>query len=433
MGFADTRRQELRDAVEKGAPPLTPEAETRALLAAAIEWGDARSEHLDALCKLLREQDGTSSADAWRYRADEMRSDLNKFADALRSVSNPSEWAQNYVKSNTAADEAFVTAVQQAVVAAQARDYMVGYLKALREEIQNLETAWQELHGDHTDYQEQEAEVIEQVERVVEDAAREAQDLPNKIVKEIADDVVALKDALGRLPEGMAGTAGVPGSKVLSLLAAAVKYVEKLTVAVETQRDRFERYFKEEIGNVYFIFTDFRKSTDEFVDKFGYTKVEEEERKANDGLAGITSRGGTSSANQADAKQFVEAASILVNGHVNSAKNAWDEFVLKHKGKFFGPISPETSKALLDRDFFEEKYARLQAENLQHLVEMWRSDARQAWGVDLSGLPPGDAETYKNAIQEQLRDLDSLLRDPIMHRFRETMKSTLDMARGKLG
>ncbi len=428
MGFADSRRQELRDAIEKYAPPLTAEIETKALLPAAIEWGDARSEHLDALCRILREQDGTSSAEAWKHRTDEMRSDLAKFAEALRSVSNPSDWARNYVQSNTAADEKFVAAVERARVAAEARDYMVGYLKTLREETENLETKWQKVVSEHGTYQQQEAAVIEQVERLIRDAAAQAQDLDAKMRQLIGDAVAKAKQALDPLPTSGADAAGIPGDDVIQVAGLGIETFRALAAGIEDQRMRFESYFRQETGSVLFLFHDFRETTKNFIDNYGYAKVQEQEEKANTALGDIASSGGTSSANRSDADQFTEAARILVKGHANNAKNTWDAFVQKHEHKFFGPVGPDLAKALLDRDLFSQKYERLQADNLNRLAEMWRSNAREVWGVDFSGLPPTRADAYKNALRDKLRDLDSLLRDPLLKRFSDSMTTVMENA-----
>src|SRR6266545_4886953 len=374
MGFADSRRQELRDAIEKYAPPLTAEIETKALLPAAIEWGDARSEHLDALCRILREQDGTSSAEAWKHRTDEMRSDLAKFAEALRSVSNPSDWARNYVQSNTAADEKFVAAVERARVAAEARDYMVGYLKTLREETENLETKWQKVVSEHGTYQQQEAAVIEQVERLIRDAAAQAQDLDAKMRQLIGDAVAKAKQALDPLPTSGADAAGIPGDDVIQVAGLGIETFRALAAGIEDQRMRFESYFRQETGSVLFLFHDFRETTKNFIDNYGYAKVQEQEQK------------------------------------------------------FFGPVGPDLAKALLDRDLFSQKYERLQADNLNRLAEMWRSNAREVWGVDFSGLPPTRADAYKNALRDKLRDLDSLLRDPLLKRFSDSMTTVMENA-----
>jgi hypothetical protein len=51
-----------------------------------------------------------------------------------------------------------------------------------------------------------------------------------------------------------------------------------------------------------------------------------------------------------------------------------------------------------------------------------------AWGVDFSGIPPHAADSYRNALEDRLRDLDALLRDPLLQRFGDGMRTVIDSA-----
>jgi hypothetical protein len=355
-----------------------------------------------------------------------LRSGLAKFSDAAKSITNPSEWASKLLNVNSAADDKFVTAVEKAQVAAEARDYMVQYLATLQEETKNLETKWSALVSNHATYQQQELAVIEQVESLVKAAASSAQDLDGKIREAIGHTLVEVKNVIANAPEGMADAAQIPNNNELVIAGEAVEAFRRLAVGVEDQRSRFESYFRQELGSVIFLYNDFRKTTQEFIDKFGYKKVLEAEDNARKALDDIVSNGGTSSANKADAQTFADAAKILIKGHSNDAKNTWDDFVTKHEGKFFGPIKPDFSRALLDRDIFENKYERLQADNLNDLAQKWRSGVRDVWGIDFSGLPAQQAETYKKALKEKLRDLDEILREPALKRLKDTIETVLE-------
>jgi hypothetical protein len=201
-----------------------------------------------------------------------------------------------------------------------------------------------------------------------------------------------------------------------------------MLVGVDTQATRFESYFREEIGSVLFLFQDFRQDTKEFIGKFGYKEVSKREDDARSALDAFKSAAASSSGNKTDAEQFAEAAGILIKGHVNNAKNTWDDFVSKHEKKFFGPVGPDVAKALLDRDVFENKYERLQARDLNDLAAKWRSDIRETWDVSFSGIPPTLAQRYRKELAEKLRDLDEILRRPFLDRFRDGFKTSLDNA-----
>src|SRR6266511_4356289 len=48
---------------------------------------------------------------------------------------------------------------------------------------------------------------------------------------------------------------------------------------IEDQRMRFESYFRQETGSVLFLFHDFRETTKNFIDNYGYAKVQQQEEK----------------------------------------------------------------------------------------------------------------------------------------------------------
>jgi hypothetical protein len=67
------------------------------------------------------------------------------------------------------------------------------------------------------------------------------------------------------------------------------------------------------------------------------------------------------------------------------------------------------------------------------VAQRWRDNARTVWGVDLSGLPPNVAESYRNALQTELRKLDEQLRDPLLDRFGNSMRTVIENARSLIG
>jgi bisphosphoglycerate-dependent phosphoglycerate mutase len=94
--------------------------------------------------------------------------------------------------------------------------------------------------------------------------------------------------------------------------------------------------------------------------------------------------------------------------------------------EFFGPIKLDFQRALLDRDLFENKYQRLQANDLHQLAEQWRNNLREVWSISFDGIPAKHAETYKNALKEKLRDFDEITREPLLKRLGDTIKIVLD-------
>ncbi len=429
MSFAIARGAELREALDKPVGvPLPPDADIALLRDAVEKWIEARRGHLDALLILLREPDAKPQADAWKNRMETFKDDLKRFGSALGSNSQASEWARTFLSMNTTADEKFVTALEKAAVVPEARDYMTTYLQILGQQMKDLETKWNATISKHASYEQQEEATIDEVYKIIADAISNARDLETKMVSAIGSTLEKIKSLIEGLPEGGADAMDIPFNNELVIAGKAVEWFKLLLVGVDTQSTRFETYFREEIGSVLFLFQDFRDDTKEFIDKFGYKEVLKREDDSRSALDSFKSAAASSSGNKIDGEQFAEAAGILIKGHVNNAKNAWDDFVAKHEKKFFGPVGPDVAKALLDRDVFENKYERLQARDLNDLAEKWRSNIRETWDVSFSGIPEKLAERYQKELAEKLRDLDEILRRPFLDRFRDAFRTSLDNA-----
>jgi hypothetical protein len=429
MSFAIARGAELREALDKPVGVPLPPAGDIALLRDAVEkWIEARRGHLDALLILLREPDAKPQIDAWKNRMETFKDDLKRFGGALGSNNQASEWARAFLSMNTTADEKFVTALEKAVAVPESRDYMTAYLQILGQQTKDLETKWNATLSKHDSYEKQEEAAIDDVYKIIAEAISSGRDLGTRMVSAIGSTLEKIKTLIEGLPEGGADAMDIPFNNELVIAGRAVEAFRLLLVGVDTQATRFESYFREEIGSVLFLFQDFRDDTREFIDKFGYREVLKREGDARSALDGLESAAASSSGNKSDAEQFAEAAGILIKGHVNNAKNTWDDFVSKHEKKFFGPVGPNVSKALLDRDVFETKYERLQARDLNDLAEKWRSGIRETWDVSFSGIPPKLAERYRKELAEKLRDLDEILRRPFLDRFRDAFKTSLDNA-----
>jgi hypothetical protein len=429
MSFAVARGAELREALNKPVGvPLPPEADLALLRGAVEAWIKARSQHLNALLQLLKDPAVKPQADAWKTRTGAFKADLKKFGSVLASNSKASVWARSFMSVNTAAEEKFAGALEKAVIAAQARDYMTVYLQTVHQQMNYLEIKWNAVLSRHQSYKQREEAAIDEVKKLISEAAAKARDLETKMVTAVGDTVVKIKGLIERLPEGGADAVQIPANNEVVIAGHATEVFRLFAMGVETQRSRFESYFREEIGSVLFLFRDFREDTKEFIDKFGYKQVLKREEEARRALDAFESSAATSSGNKIDAEQFADAARILVKGHANNAKKTWDGFVTKHEKKFFGPVGPNIAKALLDREVFETKYERLQAENLHQLAEKWRSNIREVWDVDLSGIPDKVADRYRKLLVEKMRSLDEILKRPFLDRFGVAVKSVLDTA-----
>jgi hypothetical protein len=430
MNIPYDRGRELLESID--APLNAPPAEQPVLKQAIIDWSVKRAEHLNALLDVLEEDTKDPRTDKWKSRVSALKDALSTFCKTDTRLPQPATAASlAFVLREAIAETDFVEAIEAALLAAQTRDALTRYIAVVREQTEILETKWGGVIAPHKSYEAQELAVIEQVQTMLTEVARDVGALHTQLKQAVATSVKTAGDAISQMPEGGADKIEVPLNNEIQMAGQAVDRWQYLKTGMDTQETRFQSYFREELGGPLLLFQDFREDTKEFIDEFGYQKLSEDVEKAKAALDPIRSSG-TTPANLKDGELFANAAKLLLQGHLNNAKKAWDAFVTKHEGKFFGPIKPEFSKALLDRDQFEQKYDRLQAADLHSLAQMWRDSSRTVFGVDFSGLPAHVAEQYKAALRPAFERIDEILKKPVLERFGENFKVALGNAVNKI-
>lgn len=430
MNIPYDRGKELLESIDAllDAPP----AEQPVLKQAILDWSVKRAEQLNALLGVLEEDTKDPRTDKWKSHVSALRDALSTFCKTDTRLPQPATAASlAFVLTNAVAEADFVEAIEAALLAAQTRDTLTRYIDVVREQTKILETRWDALIASHKSYEAQELAVIEQVQTMLTEVARDVKGLYTQLNQAAAASVKTTSDAISQMPEGGADKIGVPLNNEIQLVAQAVERWQYLKTGMDTQETRFQTYFREELGGPLLLFQDFREDTKEFIDEFGYQKLSDDVEKAKAALDPIRSSG-TTPANRKDGELFANAAKLLLQGHLNNAKKVWDDFATKHEGKFFGPIKPDFSKALLDRDQFEQKYERLQAADLHSLAQMWRSDSRTVFGVDLSGLPAHVADQYRAALRPTFERIDEILKKPVLERFGENFKVAFGNAINKI-
>ncbi|HWO17370.1 MAG TPA: hypothetical protein VNO30_01295 [Kofleriaceae bacterium] len=429
MGLSYERKKELLASIE--GPLSAPPAEQSILMQSIVDWNAKRAEHLDALLDILTEDTKEPRIDKWKSRVSALKDALSVFCKTDTRLPQPATAASlALVLTNAISEADLVEAVEAALPAVEARDAVTRYIDAVREETKTLETSWASVIASHKSYEAQELAVIEQVERMLTEVARDIGSLQSDLKKLATASIQTASAVVSKMPEGGANEADIPADNEIQVADQIIDRWQLLKTGMDTEEYRFQTYFREELGGPLLVFQDFREETKKFIDEYGYSKLLEQVEKAKAALDPIRSSG-TTPANLKDGEAFVTAAKLILQLHATNAKKIWDDFATKHEGKFFGPIKPDISKALLDRDEFEKKYERLQAHNLHSLLQMWRDSSREPFGIDFSGLPAHVADQYKAAIRPALERVDEVLKQPVLDRFGANFKVALQNAFNK--
>jgi hypothetical protein len=401
----DKRGVELLDEIKtmhKEGDPAEIEKERAALPGPVLALQAARTNVLMSLVKALQEASPSKDdqVSEWRNRVSAYKDAVGRFSnDALRNISTPTVFALAFVQRTATAEAKLVEVLAKAETAARSRDYIVKYQEVVSQQTKNLETKWNEIVSQHKSFEQQEKAAVEDLERLITEAALKAKEFYEKAARTTANAVVAAKDA----PES------VPGNDILSILGNVIDWYRTFTGDYDRKRSQFERYFREEAGSVMFLFKDFREDTQEFIEKYGYKKMLDEAEEARRALAEVNSSGAATPAGRADVEAFVKDAIEAIGKLRDAAQKVWDDFAKKHEKKFFGAVGPDVKKALLDRDMWEKKYERLVAINLHSLLEQWRNGSREYFNVDMSGLKPEVRDALKDYLANRIRELHSVV------------------------
>lgn len=399
----------------------TPQ-ELEVLKRAVVVWINKRSEHLDALLKILEDPSKDARTDAWKSRIDAMRGDLATFCRTDSQLPQPPTFnALAWMSINSNYETTFVDNIAACQLAVETRDYLTNYIETMAQETKALSTKWDAMLATHRNHETGELEVLNQIEALIKDTVNNT----NQAHSQIAAAIKEAKEQLDRIPEGGADAMNIPQNNLIQIAGAAVTYWQAAKVGFADKTMRFEMFLREEVGGPLLLFNEFYEDTEKFVEELGWDKAERKVNDAKSTLSGKSSSGGVTAENIKDTEVFLQAANVILQGHVNNAKKVWEDFANAHRHKFFGPVTPSFERAIFNKPMFDDRISQLRADSLLELVKMWRSDGRTIFGVDISGLPAHVAEQFRAAMRDQLEDIDEIVREPFVDRCLDATKTAV--------
>lgn len=440
MSDFSERRAELLQSIETNIPAGDQAAPEIALLrTAAGEWTEDRAERLKAALALLSNPDEAPVADDWKSVTAEFRSDLERWSNALSSLSAPAEWASGLMDRSRGADEKFVWGIDDAMTVAEARDFLVSYAATVRDLTENLSVKWQAVLAQRGVTAQQQQQAFAEILQKLQEGFVEEQSLYDKAKAGTGDLIVKAKEQIERLPEGVTSAAGdvisaVTGveignpDNVIVIAGAAIEAYRGLLSGTKEGIDRFERFLNEEFGSVVYLFTSFREQTHVYVEQFNVSKIEEREAQVDKDLSTLISTVSSSSANQKDAEEFADRARIAMRPHVDAAKSAWDAFLKEHDRRFVGDIADDVQRAIWDREPFDHEFTAFEANDPLAPIEKWQAASRDLFDAETEGVAAESLEAFRKAITEKVDEIDPRRLQELLTRLREVIENA-DAAR----
>lgn len=302
------------------------------------------------------------------------------FSERIKNVGTPSPQADLFCMRVEIEEATFMVALGHTVIAASKRDYLFKYEGIIKKQIEDLEKRWNEVKRAHENYDTVEKEIADALINVIKEAAQEAAAktaTKGETAVKVIDIGLKLPIPSPPGPLGELVTIAKEGLKI------AINSWKAKNDFFSARMQQFQDAYKSEVGTTLVLFKDFREETKEFIDDFGYDKAQKEsetgERALNDFISACATDG-----QKYDAGVFSDEAKKAIKAKLETGKRIWDEFVQKNEKKFFGPVGPEISEALLSLSAWKEKKSVMLYPNLYTLLKDWRDETRNHQFIEIA-------------------------------------------------
>ncbi|MBI2900694.1 MAG: hypothetical protein HYY17_10960 [Planctomycetes bacterium] len=417
--LGDARAKELKDQILKLESDQPKDREV--LQRAVDDYIKERDEFFKKLLEIVAESgtDRTNQEALWVDCVKQLRDKLRAIVEGAKG---------NLSKEPTVAVLAFYTvmlldedkclAALQEVKVAEKRDEIVKNQALVVDMSTKLQIKWDRLLDEDNRIDEHEKRVVDELKAAIERSYDDA-DRKYRSIKE--DAVVAVDKIVGlvkKFDKPITVLVSTLTGADLETVKQAVRAIKDLEPGIRTfseiylktnenyiaRRNDYNSLLGSERGGVYVLFGGFRRDTQEFVDKNGFSTAQESYSKAKDALDRLVS-GLPTDGQKADIGAFAKEVLEKLSGHLSATEKIHNAFVERHKSKFFGPLGPDIKEALAETRVWEDRLRMIEGLGLESKLRQWRSSANTFFDVSLSGLSSADAEYLRKLIQERVDEL----------------------------
>jgi hypothetical protein len=354
----------------------------------------------------------------WDDRLGGCKNDVSRLGDAIKSVSGtPSIGAFNFIGVTQVEEVNFFVGLERVQVG-ERRDHLMANQNNVKEMTKVLDEKWQALFDQDNSIDEHEKQLVDEIGAIIDRSVDEA-DRDRRTIKE---QLVSGVDTVARLVKNY----GKPISVLLATLTGvdlhaledALKVIGQTQPAInayakiylKTNADYIERsvayasLLQSERGGIFILLGGFRRDTEAFVQKNGFDQAKIEYQAASDSLRSWAS-GTATSGQRSDGDAFSRDVLARLSNHLAATEKIFNDFVVHHYRKFFGPLAPDIREAVAETRVWEDWDRRIQSKGLDAKLRTWRSEANSFFTVSLAGLSSDDAAYLRGLIQSRVDEL----------------------------
>ncbi len=383
-------------------PKLT-ENERPRVRQSLFNYFDARKAALDDLQKLL-DDCGTSTdkEGQWRDRVGRMRDDLTRYiGDLLSGLSDPTP-ALFAFRAQVLNDENRFWEGLKEIKVAEKRDQITTTRLKIEALATELEEKWRTVEDSDKSIDEREKAIYTQMQENFRVGINAVAAAHGSMKEQVAAAVLDALDWKKKISPG-----GITGSFSVSAALSVIKYLLEIktgfavSTAQKVAKEALRAYlqmnedFKRRVveyralvaneGGVLILYGRTYKDTQEFIKNNGFDQAKELYPKANDSLNGWSSAQAAGGCRE-DAEQFAHDAMEHLSWVLARTEASFNDFVNRHRGKFYGPVDAGTKEMLCEFREWEDRLNNLKGMSLETQLRQYRDEARNAFLIDIDTM-----------------------------------------------
>ena len=383
--------------------PRLPEAERPKVRQALFNYLDARKAALDDLQKLLDDIGAATDKEGqWRDRVSRMRDDLNRhLGDMFSGVSSPSIEGLGF-RALTLNDESRFWEGLKEIKVAEKRDQVTVTRLKLEALAKELEEKWRTVENSDRSIDDREKALYLQMQENFRVGINAVAAAHGTLKEQIAAGLLSALDWKKQISPG-----GIAGSFTVSAAITGIKYCLEIhtgfavSIAQKVAKEVLRAYlrlnedFQQRVqeykgmvsteGGVLILYGRTYLDTQAFIRDNGFDQAKELYPKAYADLGAWSSAQAPGGVRD-DAEQFARDALEHLSYVLVRAEASFNEFVGRHRGKFYGPVDADTKEMLCEFKEWEERISNLKGLSVETQLRQFRDETRNAFLLDIDSM-----------------------------------------------
>lgn len=285
-------------------------------------------------------------------------------------------------------------------------DRIAAVARNLEQKTADLEKIWKETIDRDGDFDKKAEETAKEIAKLIDEAIETAAATHRTLLESFAE-LTKIND---KIPEGaqdlsdlLPGLFGLAAKALLKVLANSTYFWAKMQERLIEREGKLRETFGKE-ANLLLVFSETRKEVEEFVKTTNFEQAEAAFEQAEKELDELVAAMKTSGQKD-DLGSFRDRILDALEDVLDEAERRHDEFVTKHRTKFFGPLSSQVIDELIESSRWDGLEREIDSRTLhERLAEL---HGKNLFSVNVGQLRPEVREYIEREVK---RDFDEAMK-----------------------